>query len=70
MAMKTRLMNSVRSATENSSHPPKVNSPCRSLPRFDAACVTMKPMRKPMPVVLMTPITMPTAAAAAPTASA
>ena len=35
-----------------------------------APVVTMKPRRKAMPVVLMTPTTMPTAAQAAPTARA
>ena len=35
-----------------------------------AACVTMKLTRKPAPVSVTTPTTMPTAAAAAPTASA
>ena len=35
-----------------------------------AAWVTMKPMRNPAPVSVTTPTTMPTAAAAAPTASA
>ena len=61
-------MNSVMSSTEKSSKLPKLSSVCRLAPIWPAPCVTMKPMRKPTPVVLMTPTTMPTAAAAAYTA--
>ena len=68
--MKTRLIKSVRSSTEKSSQLPMLNSQCKSPPRLAAAWVTMNPMRKPTPVVLITPITMPTAAEAAPTANA
>ena len=65
-ATKTSVTNSVSPSIE-----PK---PGGSISTTSAVCaaawVTMKPMRKPAPVRVTTPTTMPTAAAAAPTASA